>query len=339
VAAYVYPVGIELQAIEAELAARLAEGRVGLELFPPRSVNSHLVRWEQRDNYQGLQQVRGLNGEPPKVKRVGHKAYQMAPGVYGEFVEIDELELTTRREMGSFNTPIDISDLVAEAEEQLLVRELDRLEWIVWTLLTTGTFAVANVHGAVTHTDSYTTQTFTASVPWATSATATPLADFRAVGLKGRGKGVSFGAQAKAYMNRSTLNLMLSNTNNNDLAGRRVSGLLSVLNLNEVNAILMGEDLPQVVPYDEGYLDETATFQLFIPNNKVVVVGQRPAGQTVGEYQFTRNVNNDGMAPGPYTMVEDTLDANRPPRKLTVHRGHNGGIALFFASAIVLMNV
>jgi hypothetical protein len=339
VAAFIYPTSNELEAIAQQYLPRLEEGRVGLKLFPRRSVNSHLLTWEQKDNFQGLAQVRGLNGEPPKVKRVGIKQYQMVPGVYGEFVEIQEDELTARRQFGSFTDPIDLSDLVGEADIQLQVRELDRIEWIVWTLLTTGTFAVSNLSGSVTHTDSYTTQSFTAGVAWATFATATPLANFRSVQLLSRGYSNNFGGAATAYMNRTTFNNMISNTNNADLAGRRVSGLLTVLNLEEVNKVLAGEDLPQIQIYDQGYYDETGTFQLFIPNAKVVVVGARPNGAPVGEYLFTRNVNNAGLAPGPYRLIEDSLEMNRPPRKLAVHRGHNGGIALYFPSAVVLMNV
>lgn len=315
------------------------EGRVVFDFFPIADVDAHLLKWEQKDNYLGLQQIRGLNGEPPRVKRIGHKSYQMAPGAYGEFVAIDEQELTTRRQIGTFGDTITVDDLVSEAEEQLEQRELDRVEQIVWTLLATGTFSVSNVNGAVTHTDAYTTQTFTAGVTWATSATATPLANFRAVQLLGRGKGVSFGAGAKAYMNRSTLNAMLANTNNNDIAGRRVTGLLSVLNQNEVNNILMGEDLPTVVPYDEGYIDDAGAFQLFIPNNKVIVIGQRPQSQDVGEYRKTRNANNPDLGPGSYTMIYDSMDAQKPPRNLEVHRGHNGGPVIFFPSAVVTMTV
>jgi hypothetical protein len=339
VSAFLYPTSAELEEVARDFLPRLEEGRVGLQLFPRRSVDSHLLLWEQRDNFQGLAQVRGLNGEPPKVKRVGHKQYQMVPGVYGEFVEIQEDEITTRRRVGDFAAPIDLSDLVGEADQQLIVRELDRLEWIVWTLLTTGTFAVSNQQGAVTHTDSYTTQTFTAGTAWTTFATATPLANFRAVQLLSRGHSVNFGGGATAYMNRTTFNNMISNTNANDIAGRRASGLLTVLNLPEVNKVLAGEDLPQVQIYDQGYYDETGTFQLFIPNAKVVLVGQRPNNAPVGEYRFTRNANNPGLAPGPYRMIEDTLEMNRPPRKLAVHRGHNGGLALFFPSAVVLMSV
>lgn len=311
------------------------------DFFPVEEVDSHLLKWEQKDNFTGLQNIRGLNGEPPRVKRVGAKQYQMAPGIFGEFEIVDEMELTTRRQYGTFGEPVKIDDLIAEAEEHLLERELDRMELIIWTLLSSGVFSVSSINNQVIYTDAYNLQTFTASVTWATSATATPLANFRAVQLLSRGHSVNFGAQAKAYMNRSTLNAMIANTNQNDMAGRRTAGLntLIALNLKELNTILMAEDLPEVVVYDQGYLDDTFTFQLFIPNNKVVVVGQRPGDQKVGAYRITRNANNPDMGPGAYSVVHDSMDAGKPPRKIEVHRGHNGGPVCYFPSAVVMMSV
>jgi len=303
------------------------------------SVDANILRWQQYDRYQGLQQVRGLNGEPPKVKRVGINEYQMNPGTYGEFVEVDEMELTTRREIGTFGTPVKLDDLVLQGQEQLQQREVDRIRLILWTLLTTGTFSVSSLAGGVAHTDTYPIQTFSAGTPWATFATATPLANFRSVQLLSRGYSVNFGSQALAFMNRTTLNNMLQNTNNADIAGRRVSGLLSVLNLDEVNKILTGEDLPTIVVYDRTYQDETDTFQLFVPNAKVVVVGVRPNGETVGDYAMTRNANNDNLGPGSYTLVEDSLNRQQPPRRLRIHRGHNGGPRIWFPSAVVVMSV
>jgi hypothetical protein len=338
-ATYTYPTSVELTVIGQTLLPTLTEDDPIFDEMPIESVDAHLLRWEQRDNYKGLQQVRGLNGEPPKVSRVGHKQYQMVPGAYGEFVELDELELTTRRQLGSFNEPIRLDDLVGEAQEQLQQREIDRLRLINWTLLTTGTFSVSTQQGQVAHTDTYSIQTFTAGVAWATFATATPLANFRSVQLLSRGFSVNFGGQAKAYMNRTTFNNMISNTNNADIAGRRVSGLLTVLNLEEVNKVLAGEDLPQIVIYDRGYYDESNTFQLFIPNAVVVVVGARPNNEPVAAYRMTRNVNNEGFGPGSYTLVEDSLNDMRPPRTLRVHRGHNGGPVIYFPSAIVKMSV
>lgn len=340
---FIYPTSGELVTIAQEKMPRLTKDRPIFSIFPIRSVDSHLLRWEQKDNYVGLQQIRGLNGDPPRVKRIGGKVYQMEPGVYGEFIRIDEQELVTRRQWGTWGTPISIDDLVMEAQDQLLGRMLDRLEQLLWGLISpssgaTGTFSVLGESGAVLHTDSFTLTSFTAGVAWSTVATATPIANFRAVKLLARGKSVSFGAGSTAWMNQTTFNNMLSNTNTNDLGGRRVAGLQPVNNENDVRKILLGEGLPNIAIYDEGYLDDSGNFQLYIPDNKVIVVGQRPAGQTVGEYRMTRNATNPGMAPGMYQKVIDRGE-NSVPRSIEVHQGHNGGPVLYFPSAIVIMHV
>lgn len=334
---FIYPNSIELQQINQELVPRLEAAREIFNIIPTRSVDNHLLEWEQKDNYTGLQQVRGLNGMPSRVKPVSGKRYLMNPGTYGEFLAIDERQLTTRRQWGGFSTGINITDLVREAQDKLLQRRYDRLESIGWTLLATGTFSVAD-GTSVLHTDSYTTQTFSAGVVWATVATSTPLADLRAVQLKARGYSLNFGAAAKAYMNRSTLNAVLSNTNANDLGGRRLAGLVSINSVAQANQLFAMDDLPTLVPYDDGYIDDTGTFQLFIPNNKVIVVGARRDGDPVGEYRFTRNANNPDLGPGPYMKVIDRGDTE-VPRAIEVHDGHNGGIALYHPAAIVTMTV
>jgi hypothetical protein len=333
---FIYPSAIELTQVAQTLAPRLTAERPIFDIFPMRAVDSHLLEWDQMDNFIGLQQVRGLNGEPSRVKQIGGKRYLMVPGVYGEFSLIDEQQLTTRRPWGTFTGAIDVTDLVLERQNQLLQRRYDRIELIGWTLLATGTFSV-NDGASVLHTDSYTTQTYAAGTAWSTVATSTPLADFRAVQLKSRGLSVNFGTGAKAYMNRTTFNNMLSNTNASDFGGRKGQFGESINGPLGVNRVMAADDLPEIVIYDMGYIDDTSTFQLYVPNNKVIVVGQRPAGQVVGEYRFTRNANNPDLGPGPYMKTVD--DPNRVPRSIEVHDGHNGGPVMYFPSAIVVMTV
>ena len=70
------------------------------------------------------------------------------------------------------------------------------------------------------------------------------------------------------------------------------------------------------------------------------MVGQRLAGEKIGEYRMTRNVNNPGFAPGPYQRVvvhgDETDD---PPLRVHVHDGHSGGPVLYFGSSVVIMTV
>jgi hypothetical protein len=262
----------------------------------------------------------------------------MQPGVYGEFLTVDEVEITRRRPPGRWNGSISIDDLVMKLQDQLLGRELDRKEKMGWDLLATGTFSVTGPDGMVLHTDTYTPQTASAAVIWATSATATPLADFRAVQLLSRGYSLSFGADAKAYMSRVTFNNFIKNTNAADFGGKKGVGLQSVSSVGDSNTILAGEGLPQIVIFDGGYLSEpSGVFVPFIATGKVIIVGKRLDGAPIGEILSTRNANNPGEAPGAYDKVVDDPDA--VPRLITVHRGWNGGIALYFPAAIVILTV
>lgn len=335
---YSYPSAAEMRQIEQDKLPNITATDPIFAVFPITTADEDLLIWEQTDNYVGLQQVRGLNGQPGRVQLVGDKGYMMRPGVYGEFIPIDETALTRRRLVGTFGAAINIDDLVMRAQDQLLTRRLDRIKYIGWTLLTTGTFSVANPQGGTPiHTDSFNLQTFDSSVSWATYASATPLADLRAMQLLSRGRSVDFGPRATLWVNRVTLNHLLSNTNAADLGGKRTNGLANVMSLAEVNMILAGEGLPQIAVYDDGYLNDSGTFVPWIADLTGVLVGVRASGAAIGEYRMTRNATNPNLEPGAYTAVIDSAVVNggRPPRTIEVHDGHNGGPVLFHPSAIV----
>lgn len=316
----------------------VGEGRSVGPLMPIVEQDTDVIMWEQRDNYPGLQQIRGLNGAPPKVQPIGSKLYLAVPGVYGEYTPIDEKQLTQRRRLGTFATPVSIDDLVTQKAAYLVGRRLDRIRYIGWTLLATGTFSVTHPDGAPGHTDTFSLGTYDATT-WATVATATPLADFRAVQLLGPAQGANFGGASVAVMNRATANNLLANTNAADLGGKRTAGLSNVLSMGQVNQLLAGEDLPLIAVYDRGYLNDAGTFTRFVPNGKVIVFGDRPPGDPVAEYIMTRNANNADLGPGAYMKVKDTYDTNDVPRLIEVHDGHNGGPAIYYPGTIVIMDV
>lgn len=334
--AFVFPTSAELKQVEQIKIPRLTAARPVFEIVPMVDVEAHLLEWEQEGDWVGLQQVRGLGGAFTRVKKVGLNRFAVVPGVYGEFMDLDELEVTTMREIGSWDRPIDVSRKVMRLQDQLLSRRLDRIEYIIWTLLTTGTYAISGDAG-VLHTDTYTLQTYAAGTAWATVATSAPIGDFRAVKLLARGKGVSFGRKSWAWMNQVTFNSMMGNTNANDLGGRFqvVGGGLSRSPEHATN-ILQDEDLPGVRIYDEGYYTDTGVWTPFIANNKVVVTGMRQDGSPIADYALTRNANNPGAAPGSYTEV---IQRQEPPKRVEVYDGHNGGLRVYYPGALVIMTV
>lgn len=337
----VYPTWQELTEIDRDLVTRTAFDSPIFSMFPIVTTDANLVTWEQQDVVLGLMQVRGWNAPNPSVPRLGAKRYTMMPSAYGEFTAIDELEMTSRAAQGRYDVPINITDLVRDAQDQLLSRQINRIEWILWTLLTTGTFTVLDVKGSVVATDAYTPQSFTASVTWATHATATPLGDLRQVQLLSRGHSISFGPDAVAFMNRATWNDFISNTNAADLGGRKGAGLQSLQSLAEANELLTRDGAPNIVIYDDGYYDDTGTFQLWIPNNKVVVVGRRRNGASIGNFSYTRNASNPDFGGRPVVKIVDKGAAmdEPPPRRIEVHRAFNGGPKLYYGNAVVIMTV
>lgn len=338
-ATFTYPSNAILQEIAQDLLPVLTMQDPIFEIMPITESDADMVLWEQEDNYVDLMKFRGINGQPNKVQPAGLKRWAMQPGYYGSFNVVDEQELTRRRQIGNPLAPINLEDIVMKRQNQLMTQMVNRIRTIGWTLVSTGTFSVTNDAGNVVHTDTFNVQTVTGST-WGTTATATPLADFRAVQLKQRGHSVRFDQSAKAYMNRVTFNYLTKNTNSADLYGKRTAGLQTVLGVNDINSVLLAEGLPQIVIHDDGYLDSTGTFVPFIADNKVAVVGNRTDNGKPAAFHFTRNANREDLGPGMYMYVTDSLANQNPiPREIQLHLGFNGGPALLFPSAFVVLTV
>ncbi len=340
---FIYPNSNELREIAQEKAAVLAATNPIFEVFPIEESDQTQIRWTQKDMYGGLMAVRGLDGAPSRVKRVGDRTYQATAGVYGEFVTLDEEELTMRRNAVNPALPVTIDDLVMDAQDQLMSRRFARMTKVCWDLALNGFFAVYR-NNILMHTDRYTTQTFTATNLWSNPSLSTPIADLRANQLLSRGMGVDFGASAQLWLNRTTFNRLLSNTNAADLGGRKAEFGATIGSLNGVNSLLSQEGLPQITIYDDGYFanDDGTGFTLWIPDGKALLVGARPAGQRIGGFRNTRNINNQDMGPGAYQAV---IDRGAPgpgqqiPRTIEVHDGFNGGPVLYYPGSLIVMNV
>src|SRR5690349_10334769 len=121
---YIIPTSADIQKVAQVKAPRLEADRLIFQFMPIRTKDATLIMWEQADNYTGLQQIRGINGEPPKVQPTGVSQFQMQPGFYGEQIEVNEREMTERRAYGTFGQPVDLSDLVMERQDLLLNRRL-----------------------------------------------------------------------------------------------------------------------------------------------------------------------------------------------------------------------
>jgi hypothetical protein len=333
---YTYPVPAYFSGIEQQYLPIMDFARSPFaEIFPFRMLDKGLVVWEQYDNFYGLMSFRGYNGEPIRVKKTGFKQYSMEPGVYGNFSNVDEKEMTERRRFATVNDPTDLTDLTTLEFRKLLQMRIMRIQWIEAQLVTQGQFVVTNGTGTVVHSDGYQQRTYTATTPWSNYTTATPLGDIRGVQLMHRGYSVRFDSSSTLWMNQKQLNYALNNQNPSDLYGRRVDGLSTINTLALLNKFLAGENLPQIGVYDEGYYDDNQVFNLWIPTGSAFVMGKRTSGAPIGGFCYTRNAVNGGQ-PGPYSFIKADKLRDVPP-ECQVHDGFNGGPVLEFPSALVVL--
>lgn len=341
---YVYPTATELRLIERELIPVIEDDDPVFfkDLFPNEESDMDKLEWEQKDNLRGLQQARGLNGQPSSVNHLGANRWQTEPGYYGEHKVIDEELLTRKRPYGQLTGVIDLNEEVSDAQQHLMQRRVDRQRYLGWTLLTTGEFNVAAPNGGYRHVEKFPLETLTMSPALSTVATAAPLAFFRTVQLEGRGQSAVFDRSARIYMNQVTCNILLNNTNPNDLGGRfRINGGDTLNSLEDINnRILVTNNLPVIEVYDKGYLNDSGVFTPFIPDGVAVAVGVRPGNQKLGAYRMTRNASNPTMEPGVYTNVVDSITyGQHMPRIIRVEDGHNGGPVIFYPTAVKILRL
>lgn len=320
------------------------------DIMPISSCMTEMVMWEQRDNYVGLLSPREYDGGFGRVAREGINRWAVLPGKYGDQKQIKEAELASSRQMGSFGDVWDVRKIQAGDQDHLLTRAIVRLKKIAWDLVINAVYSVPDLTGKVLATDTFNTQTFTAAIAWSNLATATPLADIRAMKLKARGSSVRFDKSAKIYLNATTINYMLMNTNTTDLGGKRTmnaGGQIQPLGLDTLNQILLDNNLPIVVEYDGTYQDEAGTITLYIPDNKGVLIGARENGEPVAEFFMTPNPNNlapggqgyvPGFSEGMQNLYYDFEWKKNPIRGIST-LGLNGAPAVYYGSAVVRLNL
>lgn len=339
-AQYAYPTAYELRRIEQDLLPTLTEDDPAFDMFPITTIDAPKILWEQRDNPYGLMPARSINATAQFIQLLGGNRFEMDPGRYSAYTMLPESVIEQMRDYGVYHEPMNLEEHVMVAQDRLLDIRLKRMRWIIWTLITSGAYTIFAPNGGIVETNTYPFQSLVTAVPWTNLNNSTPLADMRYAKTLQTGHSIRFDRASKAFCNFNTMNAMLANNNQADLGGKRRDVGATFNSLENVNEVFTANDLPAIEAYQEGYYDASGTFQLYIPNNIVVMVGRRTNGETVGEFQMTRNAANADAAPGPYTFVTDSIQTGVPvPRTVRVDDGFNGGVAMWYPNAVIIINV
>jgi hypothetical protein len=262
---------------------------------------------------------------------------RFVPGVYGDKLPIDELELTTRAQFATYGIPINIDDLILQRTRQGRTRLYNRMIFHVITLLTTGRYVATDVKGAVIEEDAFAPQIYTPTTLWSNLSSATPWQDFQNMALLDIGLSVQFNQNALAVMNQKTFNYYRQNQNSADIFGRKTKFGATFNALGEINQLHQDDGLPQIEIFNQTYLDGNKTALRFLPDGYVVILGQRDDDDPLGEFLLTKNMNNKDGGSQLFYQVHDHQEGS--PRKIDVEMGYNGGLAIYQPESIIVAKV
>lgn len=311
-----------------------------LKLFPLTKKDEVVLKYERRQLNTGVQAARGLGGPTQPVKKPGLDALSVAPGYYGDHYDITEEELVNLRDAGKWDDFENYDAQAARGTQHLTGRFLDRCELSSAQIITTGGFTAVNAQGVVYHQDVFDVPQYTPGTLFSDLNNSQPLNYIRdLIPALELGRSVSF-RKGFLLMSRPTVNLIIKNQNPADLNGRRLQYGQTVNSVDDLNDLLLSNDLPRVKVYDAGYyLDppgRAPTFNRFLTNGKIVLVGVRDDGELLGEYRLTRAAQNERSAPGEWYQVEDRRQ--KDPCKVTLRAGHNGGPVPYYTEGFATVN-
>jgi hypothetical protein len=347
---YQFPTNLQLDILTQEYIIQ-REQFIGAQIVPLMEVGVQRVRWDERDKERGMTAPHAMDSDPKIDKRPGSTLREYAPIPFKESDLIKESEILQARELGTLANVVNLDRMVALTMKARMDKTFIRAEWLTWKMLTGG-FSIAE--NGVTVAETFPVQTYPTAKKWSNNDTAIPLKDFNAIKLLFRGTGAS-AKGARAYLNQTTMNTLLENTNDKDIHGLRSKNFVSpTFDLDQVNTILGDRGLPELVVYDEGFYDDNLNFTTFIPDGMVVIVGKRQMGQVVANFISTPTIHrvaNGLPAAGFFSFIEINGGPNNGAISVDVGRlgqaanpnikltgGVYGGPVLWYPKSIVVMD-
>jgi|CXWL01.1.fsa_nt_gi hypothetical protein len=346
-----FPTNAELNEVVQAFEAS-PEDYIGKQILPDNESMFQEVRWDERDHDRGITSAHTMGTDPKTGTRQGSRTRSYTPIPFKETDLLKEDEILRSRQLGTMAGTLDLSEEIARIAKDRFDKTEARKEKLRWDTLLG---AIAINENGVKVDETFPVQTHDVAVAFGTAATAAPLKEFNAVKLKFRKTGASADG-AKAYLNQTTANMLLENQNAGDLKGFQNANFTQLpYSIDEANKVLKVRGLPELVVYDEGWVDDNDDLQLFIPDNRIIVVGKRKKGQSVGDFMSTPSLHNNRNgqpAPGFFSIIEvngspseqvgavsmGQLGSSKNP-KVEITGGIYGGTRLIYPKSVIVMDV
>lgn len=288
---------------------------VGGTFCPLVDVYSRRIEVDVLDAVTGMTAPHNLNAPPAMVKKLsGQSTKIMATGYWKEAYRIDEEELLFAREEGTYNKRAGRLRVIRRTAE-LNTRLETRMEWLRWQPLVNGKLDV-NENNVKYTVDYKIPSKNKPNIDWSDpnhdviSDIEDLLLIYRGTGAKGRTVYINHGVAKALALNEKVRQLLSRSQYANTLSPRTILAAMNML-FPELEWKL----------YDEGYGDDKGEFQSFLPDNKLVILGQGAPGEKLMDFATTISLANGGMdnpQPGKFGMVVDKSMEVNPFVDITV---------------------
>ncbi len=277
-----------------------------VDALPLGYEDAGFVRWDQYENPYGLLAQRGLDAAPPVVRMPGVRVNYAQPGYFGAVTQLRESELVLEREPGTIADPLDVPNRLSVLLLNFSTMAVSRIRKMDSDLLLTCEFNIQNEAGQIVQ--SYAIDNYRTFSPlndgntgpgWAAFPnTARPINDmiyWKATLEKGTSS--KFDKSCQQLCNDFVLVDLFKTTQIQQTYKNKFGATPVGLDSDGLNEIVMGYDLPKLVPYNYGYYETLADaqaqdpslFNYIIPNKSLIWLGKRPKGQKLGQFMLTRH--------------------------------------------------
>jgi hypothetical protein len=261
------------------------------------------IEYDMTFDDTGMTPATGLNDPTPvrAKQQVQHMSFTNQE--WREKKIIDREKIAKLRAPGTSLEQMWAEEYMVESMIELNQRLETRIEWMRWQALK-GSIVIPATSSKPQQTLNYGVpggQLPTASTLWSTIATANPLQDIDNWKLIFRGTGAR---ASKIIVNQKVDNYLKQNANIQNLLrtvyGRDVMAAdsLAFVMKNQLNGL-------DYEVYDAGYLDDTGTFNPFIPDNACVIVGEGMTGNLMDMVTSPNNYEDifNGV-PGKFALTK-----------------------------------
>jgi len=311
---------------------------IGAKFAPVTNAYAQRIEYDEIHGPSGMTSAHQLDADPLIVKYPSVTRKSFEPAYFKEMHRINESDLLKLRALGATEyQAMNAQSLIGYGLENLNIRIENRLEKMRWEALTTGQVAIDE--NGVKFTATYGIPNANLSkyvgVSWASKTSSKPVEDLLDLqqDFVGSGYGLKY-----IIMNSYTAGLFCLATDTKTFYGAGIQEKVMPGNVSKYGPVFLPGT--EWVIYDGGFETTPGSFGKFIPNNKIVFLGDATPGEII-DVVTVPSLHSPGGSPvpGKFAFAIDKSGQSEANPHYDIVAGIYGLVRIRRPEAIMVMDV